>query len=158
MRSEQEAIRAVNMYADTVKRICLIYLKNSTDTEDVFQTVFLKYITKDTEFENEENEKAWFIRVSINACKDFMKNSFRSKRTAFDDLNLIGEEMTLKDTDTLNAVLSLPLKYKQVIYLHYYEGYTANEISKIISKKPNTVYTLITRAKNMLKEKLKGEI
>ena len=158
MRSEQEAIRAVNMYADTVKRICLIYLKNSTDTEDVFQTVFLKYITKDTEFENEENEKAWFIRVSINACKDFMKNSFRSKRTAFDDLNLIGEEMTLKDTDTLNAVLSLPLIYKQVIYLHYYEGYTANEISKIISKKPNTVYTLITRAKNMLKEKLKGEI
>ena len=158
MRSEQEAIRAVNMYADTVKRICLIYLKNSTDTEDVFQTVFLKYITKDTEFENEENEKAWFIRVSINACKDFMKNSFRSKRTAFDDLNLIGEEMTLKDTDTLNAVLSLPLTYKQVIYLHYYEGYTANEISKIISKKPNTVYTLITRAKNMLKEKLKGEI
>ena len=77
MRSEQEAIRAVNMYADTVKRICLIYLKNSTDTEDVFQTVFLKYITKDTEFENEENEKAWFRSCLLYTSSQFLKRHIR---------------------------------------------------------------------------------
>ena len=56
--------------------------------------------------------------------------------------------------EVLEAVLSLPVKYKDVVYLHYYEGYTASQIGEILGKKANTVYTLLTRARQMLKEKL----
>ena len=72
MRSEQEVNRAVEQYANMVRRLCMIHLKNYADTEDIFQTVFLKYALSSVWFENEEHEKAWFLRVTINACKDLM--------------------------------------------------------------------------------------
>lgn len=65
MRSEQETIRAIERYSDTVRRICAVHLKNDTDTEDIFQTVFLKYVLSSVSFESDEYEKAWFIRVTI---------------------------------------------------------------------------------------------
>ena len=76
MRSEQETNEAIERYADTVRRLCMIHLKNHTDTEDIFQTVFLKYLVSTTVFESEEHEKAWFIRVTLNACKDLLKSFF----------------------------------------------------------------------------------
>lgn len=76
MRSEEEANRAIGRYADTVRRICMVHLKNESDTEDIFQTVFLKYVLHSAPFESEEHEKAWIIRVTINACKDLMKSFF----------------------------------------------------------------------------------
>ena len=79
MRSEWEANRAIDRYADLVRRVCMIHLKNHADTEGIFQTVFLKYVTGTTEFESEEHEKAWFIRVTINACKDLFQSFFRSR-------------------------------------------------------------------------------
>ena len=63
MRSEEEANRAIERYADTVRRICMVHLKNYADTEDIFQTVFLKYVLYSEPFENEEHEKAWIIPV-----------------------------------------------------------------------------------------------
>ena len=78
MRSEQETVRAVKRYADTVRRLCMLHLKSYHDTEDIFQTVFLKYVLSSVVFENEEHEKAWFIRVTINACRDMLRNFFRS--------------------------------------------------------------------------------
>ena len=65
MKSEQEAVRAIELYGDMVRRICLIHLKNHADTEDIFQTVFLKYLLYPSDFQNAGHEKAWFIRVSI---------------------------------------------------------------------------------------------
>ena len=67
MLSEQQANRAIELYADTVRRICMVHLKNQADSEDIFQTVFLKYLLRDQPFENEQHEKAWMIRVTINA-------------------------------------------------------------------------------------------
>ena len=67
MRSEQEAVRAMERHADTVRRLCMIHLKNQADTEDIFQTVFLKYVLSTTAFQSEEHERAWFIRVTLNA-------------------------------------------------------------------------------------------
>lgn len=157
MRSEHEVICAIDRYADTVRRICLLHLKNYDDTEDIFQTVFLKYMLYNGVFCNTEHEKAWIIRVAINACKDFLK-SFYHKNVV-----LLDEEYYIKDTscewksDVLDAVLSLPEKYKNVVYLHYYEGYTAAEISKMTGIKENTVYTLLSRARVILKDKLGGE-
>lgn len=86
MRSEEEVNAAVERYSDTIRRICMIYLKNYADTEDIFQTVFLKYVLSSAAFENEEHEKAWFIRITINACKDLLRNFFHSHVTSLDEI------------------------------------------------------------------------
>lgn len=150
MRSEQEVNAAIDRYADTIRRVCMLYLKNSADTEDVFQTVFLKYLLSDQVFESQEHEKAWFLRVAVNACKDLRKSFFRSRTVSL-------EELTEDHREVLEAVLSLPRKNREVVYLHYYEGYTAPQISQILGKNASTVYTLLTRSRQMLREKLGGD-
>ena len=151
------ANRAIDRYADLVRRVCMIHLKNHADTEDIFQTVFLKYVTGTTEFESEEHEKAWFIRVTINACKDLLRSFFRSRTVSLDDLLEQPDQVPEDHREVLEAVLALPDKYRDVVYLHYYEGYTAPEIGTILHKNPNTVYTLLTRARDELRKMLGGE-
>lgn len=157
MRSENEVICAIDRYADTVRRICFLHLKNYDDTEDIFQTVFLKYMLYNGVFGDAEHEKAWIIRVTINACKDFLKSFYHKNVVLLDDEYYIKDTSYSWKSDVLDAVLSLPEKYKNVIYLHYYEGYTAAEISKMIGRKENTVYTILSRAREMLKGKIGGE-
>ena len=86
MRSEAEVNRAIDQYADMVRRVCFTYMKNFADTEDIFQTVFLKYVLSCVEFESEAHEKAWILRVTINACKDVLKSFFRTKQVSLDEL------------------------------------------------------------------------
>ena len=157
MRSEQEANRAIERYADTVRRICMIHLKNHADTEDIFQNVFLKYVLSTAVFESEEHEKAWFIRVTINACRDLLKSFFRSRTVSLDTLLDQPAELTQEDHTVLEAVLALPPKYRDVVYLHYYEGYTAPQIGQILKKNVNTIYTLLSRAKQALRGTLGGD-
>lgn len=157
MQSEQEVNRAIEKYADMIRRICLIHLQNSADTEDIFQTVFLKYVLRSVPFESEEHEKAWLIRVTINACRDLRRSFFKSRTVLLDDLIEMPAPMLQSNREVLEAVLSLPKKYKDVVYLHYYEGYTAAEIGEILGKNVNTIYTLMTRSKKLLKEKLEGD-
>lgn len=156
MRSEQEANRAIELYADTVRRLCMIHLKNHADTEDIFQTVFLKYLLSTKEFESPEHEKAWFIRVTVNACRDLLKSFFRSRTVSMEEV-LDQPSLPQEDHEVLEAVLSLPARYKDAVYLHYYEGYTAPEIAKILGKNVNTIYTLLNRARQLLREKLGGD-
>lgn len=157
MREEQDVNRAIEQYGDTVRRLCMIHLKNYHDTEDIFQTVFLKYLLSAVVFENDEHKKAWFIRVTINACKDLLKSFFHSRTVPLDELLAQSEELTPDNSDVLEAVLSLPEKYRDVVYLYFYEEYSAVEISRILRKNSNTIYTLLTRSKRLLKEKLGGD-
>lgn len=157
MRSEQEINAAIDRYADTVRRLCMIQLKNYADTEDIFQNVFLKYALSSRSFESPEHEKAWFIRVTINACKDLIKSFFRSRTVSLDQLMEQPGQLLEDHREVLEAVIYLPRKYREVIYLHYYEGYTAPQISEILGKNTNTVYTLLARSKNLLKERLGGD-
>ena len=157
MRSEQEINRAVEQYANMVRRLCMIHLKNYADTEDIFQTVFLKYALSSVSFENEEHEKAWLIRVTINACKDLLKSFFRNRTVSLDEIMEQPAEMPPDYREVLETVLSLPQKYKDVVYLYYYEGYTAPQISRILGINVNTVYTLLNRSKQLIREKLGGE-
>ena len=154
MRSEEEASRAIDLYGDTVKRICMIHLKNYSDTEDIFQTVFLKYVLHAPDFDSSEHEKAWIIRVTINACKDLLKSFFRSRTLPLDSVIEKAEDSDSDHSDVLEAVLSLPRKYKDVIYLYYYEEYSAADIGSILHKNVNTVYTLLNRGRQTLKTKL----
>lgn len=112
----------------------MVHLKNYSDTEDIFQTVFLKYVLHSKPFESEEHEKAWIIRVTVNACKDLLKSVFRSQTVPLDTLIETPQAQELQHTELLGAVLSLPPKYKDVVYLYYYEGYSAEEISRILKK------------------------
>lgn len=157
MRSEAEANRVIEQYGDTVRRLCLVHLKNTADTEDIFQTVFLKYALTFVSFDSDEHEKAWLIRVTLNACKDLLKSIFRSRTVSLEELVEQPAQLSADHREVLEAVLSLPAKYRDVVYLHYYEEYTAPEIARILEKNVNTVYTRLTRAKGLLREKLGGD-
>jgi RNA polymerase sigma-70 factor (ECF subfamily) len=157
MRNEAAANRALELYADMVRRICFIHLKNYADTEDVFQEVFLKYLLRDSAFESDAHEKAWLIRVAVNACKDVIKSFFRKNVTSFEELTTEPFYLQKQESEVLSAVLALPEKYCDVIYLHYYEGYSAVEIAKTLGKNENTVYTWLDRARKRLNEMLGGE-
>ena len=157
MRSEEEVNRVIEEYADTVKRVCFLYLKNYADTEEIFQRVFLKYALSSAVFENLEHEKAWFIRVSINECKDLLKSFFRKNTVPLEEALQQIHTDNNENLEVMEAVLKLPEKYRNVIYLHYYEGYSAPQISEILSKNVNTVYTLLTRARDLLKKELGGD-
>lgn len=157
MRSEEEAARAIERYGDMVRRLCLVHLKNPADTEDIFQNVFLKYVLSPVVFESPEHEKAWLIRVTINACKDLVKSFFRSRTVPLEELLDQPAPLSEEHKEVLEAVLALPPKYRDAVYLHYYEGYTAAEIGKLLGKNTNTVYTLLTRARERLRETLGGD-
>lgn len=157
MKSPEDVNRVVETYADMVRRICLVHLKNMHDTEDVFQNVFLKYMLYKGSFENEEHEKAWLVRVTINACTDWLRSLSRRKwvplETVLEESDIQGDA----SREVLEAVLQLPDRYRKVVYLFYYEGYSAVEIAGILGKKENTIYTWLSRAKGILREKLGGE-
>lgn len=156
MRSEQEAVRAMEHHADTVRRLCMIHLKNQADTEDIFQSVFMKYILSTTAFQSLEHERAWFIRVTLNACRDLLKSFFRSRTVSLEDLEPISAALPPEHREVWQAVLALPEAYRDAVYLHYYEGYTAPEIGRLLGKNVNTVYTLLNRSRAMLREALGG--
>ena len=157
MRSEEEAVRAISLYADTVRRICFVHLKSYADTEDIFQEVFLKYALSSVAFDSQEHERAWIIRVTINACRDLLKSAFRRRTVPMEELADLPDQTTREHREVLQAVLSLPKNYRDAVYLHYYEGYSAPEISQILGKKVNTVYTLLSRAREQLRTTLGGD-
>lgn len=157
MRGEEEAARAIESYGDMVRRLCLVHLKNPADTEDIFQNVFLKYVLSPVVFESPEHEKAWLIRVTLNACRDLVKSFFRSRTVPLEELLDQPAPLLEEHREVLEAVLALPRKYRDAVYLHYYEGYTAAEIGKLLGKNTNTVYTLLTRAREQLRKTLGGD-
>lgn len=158
MKSEEEAILAIEEYSDMVRRICFVHLKNYYDVEDVFQEVFLKYVLRVEPFDSKTHEKAWMVRVTVNACKDNLKNFFRKKVTSIETLEIEPTYTNDESREVLEAVLKLPSKYKDVVYLYYYEGYTAVEIAEILERKENTIYTWLSRAKEQLRNVLGGEL
>jgi RNA polymerase sigma-70 factor (ECF subfamily) len=155
VNDEAEVTRAVQQYADMVRRICLCYLHNEADSQDIGQEVFLKYLRRNEPFESSEQEKAWLIRVTINECKDLFR---RRRRHPTVPLELIGEIPTVDSghSEVLQALLGLPEPYREVLYLHYAEGYSALEIAGMLHRRENTVYSLLHRGREMLKEKLGG--
>ncbi len=157
MRSEQEIKEAMDRYAHMVRRLCMVHLKNRADTEDIFQTVFLKYALCSTAFESVEHEKAWMIRVTVNACRDLLKSFFRSRCVSLEELEHRPAEVPGQHREVLEAVLALPEKYRQAIYLHYYEGYSAPEIAGLLGRNEHTVYTHLARGRELLRHALGGD-
>jgi len=145
--------RALGLYSQSLIKIAFAYLKNTADAEEVAQDVFLAYLQKRPVFENSEHEKAWLIRTTINKCKNMLKAGwFRSRNPVPEDLSYLPKE----ESDVLQAVLALDKKYRIPIHLHYYEGYSIQEIATILEAKPATVGTWLARGRALLKEKIGG--
>lgn len=157
MKTERELEQAINQYGDMIRRICFLHVHQQCDVDDVFQNVFLKYMKKEVIFNDQEHEKAWFIRVTINCCKDYMKSWFKRKVDLTNDFSQFNIVETTEDGRLLKAVLGLPKKYRDIIYLHYYEGYSMRSIADIMNKSENTIYTWHHRAKDLLRKELGGD-
>jgi len=138
-----------------VYRVCFSYMKNAPDAEDAVANVFAKLFKKGLVFESEEHEKAWLLRTAINQCKDSLKHWWRSNSHIDDHQNL--ESNPLQENQVLEIVLRLPKRYKDVIYLYYYEGYGTAEIAEILKKPHSTIRYYMREARNSLKEILENE-
>lgn len=140
----------------TVYRVCFAYMKNSADTEDAVQDTFYKMMKSGATFESVEHEKAWLIRTAVNVCKNSVRHWFRKHEDLTDYENLQGVGNVEIDT-TFEVVMGLPDKYKTVVYLYYYEGYTTPEISNILKKPQSTIRNYLHEARAVLKERLGDE-
>lgn len=153
MKQYKTAEQQVETWADTILRLSYSYLKNTQDAQDICQTVLLRLLTSAPEFESQEHEKAWVLRVTANACKDLLRSPWR-KRTCELDACAQFAAPEEPDSELLRTVQALPAKYRTVIHLYYYEGYSAQEVGEILGISANTVYTRLARARKKLKWEL----
>ena len=149
----REAERFVQLYADMILKICILYLKQKQDAEDICQDVFLKRILLDKDFESEEHEKAWIIRAAINSCKDQLRKRKFRITVPLDEVNVDGFS-EIPDDGILEYVMKLPEKYRISLFLHYYEGYKVQEIASLLNRQPNTVSVWLSRGKEKLRKLL----
>lgn len=151
--TEEQFTRAAEKYMDTVYRIAVSYLKSPDAADDITQETFLRLFRADTVFESEAHLKNWLIRVCINECK----RSFFSARYKTEALEDYADKLsfsTAENSGVFQAVMTLPRKYRLVIHLHYYEGYTTPEIARFLKIPPSTVRTQLERGRRLLKQTL----
>lgn len=142
-----------NRHFGTVWRVCLTLLRNPADTEDAVQSTFVQLMVHPKVFESDAHEKAWLIVTARNLCKSHL----RAKRnTELSLTDTVVDERTVYIDETLTAVRALPYKYRTAIYLHYYEGYTAEEIAALLRCPSATVRSHLKRGRDLLRVSLGG--
>lgn len=156
LRTNEELSQIYHRHVDTVYRVCFMYMKNRHDTEDMVQNTFIKLMKDQTVFINEEHEKAWLIRTAINLCKDHFRHWW-SKTVGMDKAVEKAVAQPFTTNENYELVMSLPPKYKTVIYLYYYEGYSTVEIAKMLDKKESTIRSYLHAARKLLKMEMEGE-
>ena len=155
LSKEEVFALAVQRYSDTVFRAALHNCSCTADAEDVVQDVFERLLQYKGRFESEEHLKAWLLRVAINRCHDLTRAACQ-KNTELDE-NLPAPD-SFADGSVLDAVRALPEHFRNAVYLHYYEGYTAAEIGRMLGAPTNTVLSWLRRARAQLHTMLKEEI
>lgn len=145
----------IEKYADTVKRICFMYIKNHADVDDIMQEVFIKYLLHNGKFKSELHEKSWISLVTANQCKDYLKSYWKRNVSPIGESEFEAPEEN--ESYVLEYIKMLPEKYRMFIYLVYYEGYTVSEISKMMGINANTVYSGLFRARALLKNYIGGD-
>ena len=145
-------------YQDDVFRAAFIISKNHADAEDVTQETFLRYHRSDMEFKSESHIKAWLLRTAMNLSKDLLKSFFRKYSVPLEEYadSIPFESQT--DSELFQEVMALPRKYRAVIHLFYYEGYSAKEIAELLHTSYGNVRMRLTRAREMLKNALSRDI
>ncbi len=154
LNKEKYLKKMIEKYSNMIYRLAMARTGNRDMSDDIYQEVFLRLAKKLPQFENEEHEKAWLIRVTINCSKNMMNSGFLRHRAELDE-NLTFE--TPERHEIYYAVQKLSLKYKTVIHLYYYENYSIKEISKILRVNENTVKTRLARARKELEKSVGGD-
>lgn len=152
---EQQLKSAIQNYTSLLLHVAYTYLQNRAEAEDVVQEVFFTYYQKAPQFRNEDHEKAWLLRVTANKCKNILKSSWFHKVLLGEELPHFEDE---ERPDVMDAISRLPVKYREVICLHYVEGYKINEIADLLHRTPTAVGTQLQRARKRLSIELEGQI
>ena len=145
----------VDKYANMVYRIAFTHMKNKTDSDDIFQEVFLKLCKSPVKYESDEHVKAWLIKVTVNTCKKSFSTAWHRKTTGLSEE--IAHEDRYQDFEIVPVVQSLPAKYLTVIHLFYFEDMPVAEIAQVLDVTVSTIKSRLSRARNLLRNKLKGE-
>lgn len=154
LHTRAEIAAIYRTHADMVYRVCFTCLKgHRMDTEDALQATFLALIRCGKRFETKAHEKAWLIVTASNVCKNMLRRSHRRDVPLEPYLH----RPTEPQDETLLSVLQLPETERLCIYLHYYEGYSAREIGRMINKTDSTVWGYLHKARGMLKTMLKED-
>lgn len=154
--NQEEWESLVDLYGDLVYRIAFQNMKCKSDAEDVSQEVYMKIFKKLPTHISTNEQKAWIIRVTINTCKDLWRYNKRRKTDEFlEEYDYINQKTV--DHHIIDEVRTLSSKYRNVIFLHYYEGYSVKEIAEILKKKEATILTWLHRARKQLKGRLEED-
>ena len=146
---------AVRRYGPMVYRMAYAQTRSRQDADDIFQEVFLRYHRSAPAFASEAHQKAWLLRVTANCSKSLVLSPWRRRAAPLEDVYAY----TDPEESAVDAALArIPAKYLSVIHLFYYEGYDTEEIGRILGRRPSTVRSQLTRARQKLKELLKEEI
>lgn len=140
-------------YGPALYRFCLLQMKNAADAEDVMQEVLLKRLYRAPEFETAEHERRWLFRVALNQCRDEWKRSCRSD-LPLEDAALVA--VPPEDREVLEQVAALPEKLRTVIHLHYYEGYSLEEMAALLGVSISAVKMRMKRGRDALRIRLEG--
>ena len=147
-------------YMNLLYRLCYSILLVREDAEDAVQDVFLKYYRKQPTFADEGHEKAWFIRVAVNHCKDVLRRRKLRVFIPFSEVEELLADMEAKvdDSGVLQALFELSDRYRIVMILHYLEGYPVKEVAKMCGITQSAVKMRLSRGREQLKECLKGVV
>ena len=152
--SVQRDEEVVARQGPSVYRLAFAQLRSQADAEDVFQEVFLRFVEKGPEFESPEHEKAWFLRVTLNCCRNLWRAPWRKKDVPLDE-SLPFE--TRDQWDLHRELAKLPKKYRAVLHLFYWEDMPAGEIARVTGSTPGAVRKQLERARRMMKELIEEE-
>ncbi len=148
---------AIDRFSTDVFRMAYARTGNKSDAEDITQDTFIKYMKEMKPFVDENHVKAWLLRVAINSSKNLVNSAWHRKNTSMDAADLMSTQIE-DQSEVYNAVLKLPEKYRIVVHLYYFEGYSVEEIAAMLSAKESTVKSWMRRARMKLKDMLKEEI
>lgn len=148
--------RAVKSHADSLYRLCSVMTGNVEDARDAVQDCFLRYITKAPDFTDEEHEKAWLIKVAVNICRDTLR---KRKHQSFLSLDEIRNFSVSEDNaQILGLLMLLKEDHREVIHLHYVEGYDTREISAMLGISCSAVKKRLQRGRDSLREIYEKEV
>jgi len=144
----------IDKHENTLFRAALAILGDVQEAEDAVQDTFLRYLEKRPELRDGDHEKAWLLKVTANRCRSVLRT--RKRHPAVELLDVYPAPDT-ECRELMEAILTLPVNQRAAVHLHYYEGYTSEEIGAILGQRPGTVRSHLSRARDALRRCLLDE-
>lgn len=150
VRPADEIETVVRTHGDMLFRICLVMLGSESDAEDAVQDTLLRFMQKAPVFDSPEHEKAWLIRVAANRCKDMLRFRRRFAQAELTDLEAYIPEP--ESRGIVEALMSLPEKFRVVLALYYVEEVPIRDIARIIGRTESAVKMRLQKGRRLLED------